>query len=69
MGRLPKRTMLATMPPAPHLTGNVFAIDLAAVDRGWSMQPAAGIGAADGAAAAAPRKWAAMAEVASGATR
>jgi hypothetical protein len=64
MGRLPKRTMLSTMPPAPHLTGNLFMIDLAAVDRGWAMLPAGSIGAphAD-APPTEPRKWAAISEL------
>ena len=67
MGRLPKRSMLATAPPPPHLTGNLFVIDLAAVDHGWAMLPAQAIHAAEpGIAPVPPRKWAGIAELSPG---
>lgn len=66
LGRLPKRSMLASTPPPPHLTGHLFVIDLAAVDRGWAMVRAAAIHS-EGLLEGVPlRKWAAMAELAPG---
>lgn len=67
LGRLPKRSMLASLPPPPHLTGHLFVIDLAAVDRGWAMVRASAIHAEGFHEAVPMRKWAAMAELSSGA--
>jgi hypothetical protein len=68
MGRMPKRGVLASMPPAPHLTGNLFVLDLAAVDHGWSMLPPSSIQNADRLAdLVVPRKWAAMTSISPGA--
>lgn len=70
MGRLPKRSMLATTPPPPHLTGNLFVIDLAAVDHGWAMLPAQAIHATEAGVAPVPaRKWAGMTELSPGVQR
>lgn len=61
LGRMPKRGVLASAPPPPQLTGNLFSIDLAAIDRGWSMVPAARLNAGDSAVGPVqPRRWAAM---------
>ena len=61
LGRMPKRGMLASAPPPPQLTGNLFAIDLGSIDRGWSMVPVARLNAADsGVGPVLPRRWAAM---------
>lgn len=67
MGRMPKRGMLASMPPAPHLTGNLFALDLANIDHGWAMLPARGVQADSGVSPVSPRKWAAMTSLGLGA--
>jgi hypothetical protein len=68
LGRMPKRGVLASVPPPPQLTGNLFAIDLAAIDRGWSMVPAARLNSADsGIGPVVPRRWAAMAALGPGA--
>jgi hypothetical protein len=68
MGRMPKRGLLASMPPAPHLTGNLFVLDLAAVDHGWAMLPPSSIHSGDGLTERVPpRKWASMASIGPGA--
>jgi hypothetical protein len=67
LGRMPKRGVLSSTPPPPQLTGNLFAIDLAAIDRGWSMVPAARMHAGDsGVGPVLPRRWAAMAALGPG---
>ena len=67
MGRMPKRGMLASMPPAPHLTGNLFMLDLANIDHGWAMLPARAVQAGTEVGLVPPRKWAAMTSLADGA--
>ena len=68
LGRMPKRGMLTSAPPPPQLTGNLFAIDLAAIDRGWSMVPAGRLHAADSRVGPVmPRRWGAMSALGPGA--
>lgn len=70
LGRMPKRGVLTSTPPPPQLTGNLFAIDLAAIDRGWSMVPAARLNSSDsGVGPVVPRRWAAMSALGPGNNR
>lgn len=68
LGRMPKKSMLMPAPPPAQLTGNLFVIDVSAIERGWSMLPPQHIWSQHGAASRAslPRRWAAMAALAPG---
>eukprot|EP00892_Ulva_mutabilis_P007084 jgi/Ulvmu1/4748/UM020_0032.1 len=68
LGRMPKKSMLMPSPPPAQLTGNLFVIDVSAIERGWSMLPPQRIWSQHGAASRAtlPRRWAAMAALGPG---
>lgn len=68
LGRMPKKSVLMPSPPPAQLTGNLFMIDVSAIERGWSMLPPQRIWSQHGPASRAtlPRRWAAMATLAPG---